>query len=683
MLENTPWPSRTVNLPMRKRKKGCGKPDHGAEREAAAPSESPSTPVAAGDRCEDRQCSEKCFPVELRWGLPLRDLPAVWRLHELSLPLSYDMWYYDELLSERSLCLVAYTTPEAFAGLHSKDKKGNGLQEGGGEGQSALEDTSDTDSNASFQEVSSTVAAAEARLRTDGYSERFVDQLATEVATELAATLALEEQHSCKDVGVDGDGGVALPSSRELTESGSAFTEVVGFAASGITFARDRQHTLFVNPTVYLVTLAVLPRARCLGIGRELLQSLLLFVTEFLPLRASHYLHYSEERMRSMVWRTLQKAPSAPGTSSDEAGQRKADAAAPRPTHTSSAGSSEGRPPVKATGSGRAKDEEGTYSLWETAAHLFFPEAFLWLERRRLRKALIAGGLSEKEASEEVERRYLGGQEQREEEEEGPHAAGPSAEDEFFKALSSSERQGLLNPVIQFGVREVWLHCIADDRPLKRFYQSIGFTVAREVLPGYYHYGGEAHDASLLLYRKKETDCKRKVTRDANAVSLCGETDLATLATMRGAVKEEKQPPPPPPPPPLDKEGGTTRTRSLVTLRRRVVRGAEERKEEERTGGGTCASSEEPANPPGLPPSSKQSHVKWLSPATYGEVEDVDFSSVSKAREKWEAAWKPQRAKERDVTSWGEQAKEIALTLNALLCLLAVCYFAYNYGVRR
>lgn len=689
MLVNTPWPSLRVDLAVRPT------PDDTTPTTAAAA----ATATAGVPASDDSPAATVVVPVEMRWGVPVESLRLVWALHETCFPMSYNPAYYSTHTAPDSLVLIAYTTPAALAGLVARGGDGSTNANTNGNGGNANDDASGSDNHRDDDEeaggsttstatvvrhaVPTTAATAAARQRGDYWltaPAAMEEDARNRAATE---TLITELEYQAKrdaDRAAGGGGGgggdedtmgddTNTDNDSGNTNASDAFTAVLGFIGGQLAYARDGQCRFYTNPTGTVNNLCVAPPARGLGLGGRLLTEFLAYVTTGLPLRASHYLHYNEQDMQAMAWGLVRNDPSSTsncgggggtvqGTVVDEKVEAADDAAAA---------------------------EAG---LVETALRFFFPEATTWVERRLLLRQLTTGAaaMTAAEADGEISRRVAA-----EVATASGRTADMAAEEAFFASLPADRRLELLDPVVQHGVREVWLECLADDGPLLTFYEGRGFAVARARLPDYYQFCGADHDGALLLYvptptasgsggeavpvGKGSTDAPLPST---TAAAACGCEDLAALVRRREEERERRR-----------------AVHAEATVKATVESGVAAAAGE--AGAPTPSSSPtEAATTAGddaTPTTAAERRgvlSEWLSPTTYDDVTDVCVDSTENCRVHWSKLFHHRQGvarRRRLVTgdrplTWMDTSREALLTANAVLCLSAVIYFAYYYGVR-
>lgn len=560
-------------------------------RDAAAANATPPAITEGSTSPPPLMTTTPSIPVEVRWGVEPQFLAQLVQLHDCSFPIDYDAEYYRWLLGEvtpNSLVFVAYTTAEDYWRLQERHA---------------------TRSTAAESLVATAAASAAASPRAEkGLREEGKRRSLT---AELAAARASGEvpfhitSHHCtakRDevaalVAARCKASTVVPSSTvdEDDPAPSPFTVVIGFAAGMMGYAQHTDGQLLTNPTGYLGSLAVDPILRGCGLGDRLLGLFLQYITSRVPLRAADYLHYDAHSMYELVLAQDQKETQAV-TTVGSGGVSAAEAAED----------------VSAVGTSHEAGLIHTLLALprKTAAHLLhyvLADVFAWLERRKLRDTLTAQGLSDEAVQERLRQADL-------------RALGvleSLTPDQFSRA----------NPIMQIGVREVWLHCLKGDMALRSFYEKRGFCVMR-ALSGYFEIQDVKHDAVLLVYTPppKSAGDSTELSRQPNL--------SAVVDTMLCKPQES-----------------------------------------------ACCSASVPAHPQSIKATSAiSSSPTWLTRDVYTDV-DISLQSVTRCRHAWRRHRDGQDAVlDDDKGDWLHLLQNILFTLNGLGVLAVLCYSVYTLG---
>lgn len=505
--------------------------------------------------------------LEFRWGATAADLRALWLLHEHQFPSSYfDADYYRRICDGRYAVLGAYTTKEGYTAAYEH----------------RMESFRDEDAAAETpaHTLNDRSAAAQQHSCQEIYAGQFPPLLDAAQAENWAAVnavveeeLYVMEQKQAKEAEQAGEAAAAAAASE--APPASPYVQLVGVVVSLLGYAEHESGHLLTNPTCYIGSIATDPILQSCGLGRLLLGRFADDVFHKLPLHASRYLHYDEQRMLKLV-----KANSA-----------EKEAAAPAAAPHKEA----------------AQETEG-YLM--TAARLLVPSFATWLQDLQARQALRAAGVSEAEITEQ-QRRDASGE------------------------LTPAE-QAMVDPIVQTGVREIFLHCLAERTELVAFYERYGFRLLRMV-PNFYPMPDGTTKAScfFVLPAPKASASNGKSTSGAAAAE-----DLSDIARKKREAIE-------------------------ATIRRR------HRVAETMTAAATGADPENEEEAEEAEEEKEKVRVQplWLTDDIYKEVRNINLSAVENCR----YFFQNRRAK----LSWQDRLQEWVFAGNAIVAFFFILWWFY------
>ncbi|ORC92722.1 acetyltransferase [Trypanosoma theileri] len=174
--------------------------------------------------------------VELRWRIQSSEIDGIWRLHDAAFPVKYESDYYQWLLSDSCVAVVAYATPKNLSSIFSCMESGD-----------KMEKSTSTDDN--------------------------------------------NNDNDDNDDSKNGDGTHDVNNS----DSSTSYSVVVGFCIGQLAHCRQRNGQLVPSPTGYLGSFAVDARLRCRGLGELLLERFISYMFFHIPVPRHLFLNNPEE----------------------------------------------------------------------------------------------------------------------------------------------------------------------------------------------------------------------------------------------------------------------------------------------------------------------------------------------------------------------------------------------------
>ncbi|CCW69597.1 unnamed protein product [Phytomonas sp. Hart1] len=296
------------------------------------------------------------------------------------------------------------------------------------------------------------------------------------VGEELVSITQLHVRGISDEEGVDFTPMIHSPSDTDDPTAGDNdaseenYSVVIGLAAGEIGYARHQRGYLFTNPTCYLCSLAIDPIFRRLGLGGILLDYFIDYVRN-MPLRASLFLHYDPSSIAKVLKLTLfaESSINTASLSNDVNAGVKVGGCADSSKDPAKVGifTEEG-----------VKERHWIMDAILKSKDLWTPS---WMRIRRARE------------------RWMGEDHTLDHATCSSNTKNPDLDTLFQGAAPLEGDFAGQDPIVQRGVREVWLHCIAKDLFLMSFYTRRGFQLIR-TLKNFYEIGSSYFDASFLVY---------------------------------------------------------------------------------------------------------------------------------------------------------------------------------------
>ncbi|CCW64934.1 unnamed protein product [Phytomonas sp. EM1] len=545
------------------------------------------------------------IPVKLRCGIRPRELRTIWRIHLQSFPIEYDRAYYRWLSGPDCMSVVALTTPEAYQTMQKSQY---------GEGPRSVRNKNKHEDLASITQLS---VEQLSRIDPPAEGDSIVQRMRAETDEMIRELEDVEEEverggmmdanepsHSKHDNNVTGN-----HASDDEGGSNQNFSVVIGLAAGELGYARDQGRHLFTNPTCYLCSLAIDPIFRGLGFGGALLDHFLDYVAN-VPVRASSYLHYDTSRIAEIL-----KTTSSFTKAFIEASHLPNGGNVGIKAWGSADFLREPAGVATPTEGGRKKKSRIMENILKYAGS--WVPSWLWARRTPQRQTVhdVPSGQVEYPS----------------------YTRGPEL-NTLFEGLASLERDWAgQDPVVQRGVREVWLHCIANDLFLMNFYTRRGFRLMRTI-KNFYDTDSLGFDANFLLYTTKPSPHGRPPI-DANFSDRREDgqhKDSCKLRTQLERIQETS-------PSSKDEAGGSMQDNSFIS----------------------CKETTAPS-------------FLWLTPSVYKDICHIETMSFEKCRREWEMSMSLWRDSATVQTPALNSIKEIIFTYNAVLTVLTVSWLLYK-----
>lgn len=645
-------------------------------------------PNASADHTQPTRGSLFGIPLELRWGVNGGNLRAIWLLHEQVLDTCYTTSHYESLLGNSWLSLIAYTSREAYDAVMSNvasaaptlSSSDSSTKQTTDAAAGSCSSTSDASAGAADGGSTRTVSGASSllsRLRlsladtiatdtADVSRIHAIDEMIMQAERRAGVTSgelnmhhghavlppsAAADRDGCRRVNGEAaslEAGAAERDTRKQPSTAAPCDVVIGFAIGALGYAGyGAADLLCVNPTGYVGFVGVAPAFQSCGIGSALMQHLLHYMTHDLPIHANAYLHYNEAGMRRLVCGTSRSDSSTNGSRRN--------------------GPSESDAPIARIDAGDASSSSSSSCQKTQSAACDTDEV----------SAASAASTSAADKDDE----------------ENSGAASACADDDAVD----------VNPIIQYGVREVWLHCLHDRPALLNFYRRLHFREVRE-LRDFYFFKNSVHDAYFLLYTKppSETTASAPSDRAARDVSdsassrsnsdrtppnrATHEDDFVQTLLQRDQERQHRQEARQAA---LKRaQGGDGGVREVATSAKEGgVDGEPEGAHEEEAKPlvtGDAAASRRRASVATTRVTKVRLRPQWLVPGRYAEVWDVHCVSAETMREKWKEQVAPKLVDLTDHSKDGyvtrtmaylaKNGMEIVYCLNALAAVCLICY---------
>lgn len=227
------------------------------------------------------------IPIEFRWGVKRSQLKELKALHKVSFPLDYDLDYYEWFFFASTLTLVAYTTPGGFQQLNALRKKEH--EWNGADSHEEVNPFGCVPYHTNADHVQELLGVPSSSFRLCPVLHQ-TSQDSTNYCSVMVGLVSghpsYPSLHSARGV------GESLQDDQPAQDSGGTFWK---FCSSFFSEKKESlkfpEELLFVNPVMYIGSIAVHPVLRQSGVGGALLDVFIHYVVHDAPIHLHAFLH--------------------------------------------------------------------------------------------------------------------------------------------------------------------------------------------------------------------------------------------------------------------------------------------------------------------------------------------------------------------------------------------------------
>lgn len=227
------------------------------------------------------------IPIEFRWGVKKSQLKDLIAIHKVSFPLDYPTQYYDWFWLPSTITLVAYTTPSGFRQLYAlRQMAKRGSRGGGGEGVNPFGCDPYCTGQMDLMEMLGELSPRSSLFfGTSSSSTRSSEYCSVMVGFVSGHSSYPTLVHSLQSEKSLPDKNSPRGGKRPLLKS---FLSFFSGKSDSHEFPKE---LFFVNPVMYIGSIAVHPVLRRSGVGGALLEAFIQYVVHYAPIHLLSFLH--------------------------------------------------------------------------------------------------------------------------------------------------------------------------------------------------------------------------------------------------------------------------------------------------------------------------------------------------------------------------------------------------------